>query len=177
MAAPFTPTQIIKIAKVSQYLAGDDVAKGVLYGPRLIPTSDRILYMERKAVEWMNNLDPTNSTLRLTSNYLYSICRGYNLKAQNIVANGSSGNVTPITPTGSGYKFTSLPDTISVDSSTYTNSDLVGGKDLGVIVINDQSFQAVKGDFTFNPTTGTVTFLTISLFTGDSITLLFNQKI
>lgn len=96
MATNLTPSQIIDIAKISQYLAGDDVAQGTLWGTRLIPTSDRILYMERKAVEWMYNLDPTNSTLRLTSNYLYSLCRGYNLRAQAI--SGGGGSVSPVAP-------------------------------------------------------------------------------
>ncbi len=59
MSTPLTPLQIINIAKVSQYLAGDDVAKGSLFGSRLIPTSDRLLYMERKAVEWLYNISPS----------------------------------------------------------------------------------------------------------------------
>lgn len=96
MATNLTPTQIVNIARVSQYLAGDDVAKGCLFGARKIPTSDRLLYMERKAVQWMLNLDPTNETLRLTSNYLYSICRGYNLRARGVT--GSGGSVSPVTP-------------------------------------------------------------------------------
>lgn len=96
MATNLTPTQIINIARISQYLAGDDVAKGTMFGARKIPTSDRLLYMERKAVSWMNDLDPSNSTLRLTSNYLYSLCRGYNLRASAI--SGGSGSISPITP-------------------------------------------------------------------------------
>lgn len=77
--------QIINIAKASLYLASVDVMKGNLYSPRVIPESAKMIYMELKAVEWMYDLDPTNSSLTETANYLYSICRGYNIAAKNIV--------------------------------------------------------------------------------------------
>ncbi len=96
MAAPLTVLQIINIAKVSQYLATIDIAKGSLWGGRLSPSTPRVLYMERKAVEWLYNLDPNNSTLPLTANYLYSLCRGYNLKARSVT--GSGGSISPVVP-------------------------------------------------------------------------------
>lgn len=90
-----TIAQIINIAKISQYLAQVDVAKGALYGQRVTPLTPKILYTERKAVEWLYDLDPTNSTLTLTANYLYSLCRGYNLKAQSITGGGSVAPPVP----------------------------------------------------------------------------------
>lgn len=53
---PYTPLQIIEIAKIAQTLASLDVAKGVLYGARKIPISPQTIYMERKALEWYYNL-------------------------------------------------------------------------------------------------------------------------
>lgn len=97
---PFSVIQIINIAKISQYLAAADAAKGSLFGERKIPETAKILYMERKAVEWLYNLDPTNSSLTGTANYLYSLCRGYNLEAQNILNIGGGGSISPITPSG-----------------------------------------------------------------------------
>jgi hypothetical protein len=88
----FSIPQIINIAKASLYLASTDVQKGYLYSPRVIPESSKMIYMELKAVEWMYNLDPTNSSLTGTANYLYSICRGYNLQAQSIIT-GTSGKL------------------------------------------------------------------------------------
>lgn len=111
----YTVAQIINIAKVSQYLAQNDVAKGRLFGPRKIPMSPQILYAERKAVEWLYNLDPTNTTLTLTANYLYSLCRGYNLQAANIVNNGGGGSVSPISPTLPPP----LPYQFEVDSNSF----------------------------------------------------------
>lgn len=37
-----------------------------------------------------------NSTLVLTANYLYSLCRGYNLKAQSVT--GGGGTIAPVNP-------------------------------------------------------------------------------
>jgi hypothetical protein len=88
---PLSVLQIINIAKASMYLASIDVQKGFLYSPRVIPQSAQMIYMELKAVEWMYNLDPSNSSLTETANYLYSICRGYNLEAQSIVSGGGGG--------------------------------------------------------------------------------------
>lgn len=108
----FTVAQILNIARVSLYLAANDVSKGVLYGIRKIPTSPRIIYMEYKSLEWMYNLDPTNSSLTQVGNYVYSLCRGYNLAAQGV--SGGGGSISPINPN------VSLPAPIEfvVDAST-----------------------------------------------------------
>lgn len=91
-----TVAQIIDIAKISQFLATVDVEKGSLFGQRVVPETPQILYLERSAVEWMYNHDPANPTLRETSNYLYSLCRGYNLQAQQI--SGTGGVISPVNP-------------------------------------------------------------------------------
>jgi hypothetical protein len=93
---PLTVAQIIDIAKISQYLSQVDVQKGSLFSPRVAPLTPQILYLERKAVEWMYNLDPGNSSLPQTSAYLYSLCRGYNLQAQQI--SGTAGSISPVQP-------------------------------------------------------------------------------
>lgn len=96
--------QIINIAKASLYLASVDVLKGNLYSPRLIPESSKMIYMELQAVEWMYNLDPNNSSLTETANYLYSLCRGYNLQAKNIVCAPSTLAVFSQTQVGNVYE-------------------------------------------------------------------------
>lgn len=88
-------SDIIAVAKISQYLAENDVLKGSLFGARVAPDTGRILYCERKAVEWCYNLDSADDTLTLTTNYLYSLCRGYNLRAQRIYASSGGGSVSP----------------------------------------------------------------------------------
>lgn len=88
---------IIRIAKVSQYLSAIDVANGNLFGKRIAPSTPVILYCGRKAVEWLYNLDPTDSTLTGTANYLYSLCRGYNLKANSVTGGGIVSPINPVT--------------------------------------------------------------------------------
>lgn len=92
----YTVQQIINIAKISQYLAANDISKGSLFGKRKIPITPQVLYMERKAVEWMYGIDSTDDSLTMTANYLYSLCRGYNLQASSI--SGTGGSVSPVTP-------------------------------------------------------------------------------
>jgi len=110
-------SQIITVAKISQYLADDDVAKGSLFGKRIAATTGKILYMERKAVEWLYDLDPTDTSLTLTANYLLSLCRGYNLKAASI--SGSGGSVSPIVPVPTPSDDTPAPYQFLVDESSF----------------------------------------------------------
>lgn len=118
----FTVAQILNIARVSLYLASNDVSKGALYGQRIIPTSPRIIYMEMKALEWMYNLDPTNSSLTQVANYVYSICRGYNLAAQGVT--GGGGSISPVNPS------VSTPDSIEFVVNTTDSPILAGGSSL-----------------------------------------------
>ena len=84
---PTIPT-IIQIAKISQYLAANDSAQSsALVGSYLDTRLPRMLYMERKAVELRYDLDPTDSTLTDTANYLWALCGKYQLQAQAILAN------------------------------------------------------------------------------------------
>lgn len=93
---PLTVAQILDIAKISQYIATIDIEKGALFGKRVVPETPQILYNERKAVEWMYNINPAETSLTETANYLYSLCRGYNLQAQQI--SGTGGTITPVNP-------------------------------------------------------------------------------
>lgn len=116
-------TTIIAIAKVSQYLAANAKSKGALFGTPVTPDTAKILYMERKAVEWLYNLDSSDDTLRLTANYLYSLCRGYNLQALNIISSGGGGNISPVLPSNppSPYDFeVSVSSFIATGDTTKT---------------------------------------------------------
>lgn len=93
---PLTTAQILDIAKISQYVATIDIEKGRFFGRRVVPETPQVLYNERKAVEWLYNLDPNDPSLIVTGNYLYSLCRGYNLQAQQI--SGTGGIISPVNP-------------------------------------------------------------------------------
>lgn len=162
---PYTVAQIINIAKISQYLSAQDAAKGSLFGQRLIPDTSKILYMERKAVEWLYDLDSTDDTLTLTSNYLYSLCRGYNLKASRISGGGGSGGtISPISPATAPTPLQFIVDgssTIATGASSVTLTDFIGynvlfargGQPVSTIPTepNYYSWNKTTGLFTISP--------------------------
>lgn len=91
-------SDIIQIAKVSQYLSTDELGKGTLYNKREInPYLPFLIYRVRKSVEWMYDLDPNYTNLQQVANYLSYLCRAYYLTAQGIIP-GGGGSITPITP-------------------------------------------------------------------------------
>jgi hypothetical protein len=91
-------SDVIAIAKISQYISQDAALKGSLFGAKVAPKTPLILYAERKALEWMYDIDPTDDSLRLVANYVYSLCRGYNLKAKGILSESGGGSVSPVNP-------------------------------------------------------------------------------
>src|SRR6478736_765137 len=95
-----TVEEFIQIGKVSQFLTANHIAKTGLWGSGLDLRRPRLLYMVRKNVEWMYDLDPTNETLVDTANYLYAIS-WQNLRAQRILnISGGGGSISPINPPG-----------------------------------------------------------------------------
>jgi len=149
-----TVSQIINIAKISEYLSQVDVAKGVLYGQRVTPLTPKILYTERTAVEWMYNLDPANSTLTLTANYLYSLCRGYNLRAQYILNNGSGGGgVSPVVPTQQYPIY--ITQANFTTATFYPNTKIFGTSIL--IFLNEINRYLLASEFTVNSLGITIT--------------------
>jgi hypothetical protein len=177
----YTVAQIINIAKIAQYIAGNDVANGSLFGPRLIPISPRMIYMERVALEWMYDLDASDDTLTKTANYVYALCRGYNLKAQAVSINTSGVVVQAIGQTG--YVYNVLYKIVGTDSdaptagtSVFTHSDLVNATDVNFVYINKVQY-FLGEDFTFNSVSGTITFTGYTFFAGDVIAVPYNQAV
>lgn len=93
-----TIPQIINIARVSQYLANSAAAKGSLFNPVLDPLLGLKIYVIRKDVEDVYDLDPTYDGLVACSNYLLGLCGAYALTAQGIIS-GGGGSITPGQPT------------------------------------------------------------------------------
>lgn len=174
---PYTPAQIIDIAKISQYIAATDIANGSLYGARKIPDAARIIYMENAALQWLYGIDPTNSQLQFIANYVYSLLRGYGLEGARITGGGS---IAPIAT--EGYSYVALPFTITADSTSFFNEQLIGGKDLGLITVDNQVFTLAANNYTYNGAPGVIVDGTINfingtqLFAGSTITFYFNKK-
>ena len=73
---------IIEIAKVSQYLAQNDIDDKGLYGGGIDLNLPQKIYNIRKSVEWMYDQDSTEPSLGATSEYLLALCSKYRSLAQ-----------------------------------------------------------------------------------------------
>lgn len=84
-----TPSNVINIAKICQYLAYNDIEKNNLYGGGIDLSLPNKIYNIRKSLEWYYNQYPVSpnieDSLYKVSNYLYALCAPYNLQAQLII--------------------------------------------------------------------------------------------
>lgn len=176
----YTYQQIINIEKVSQYLCANDIQKGGLNGGGIDLLLPRKLYIVRKSIEWLFGLSPNDISLTQTSNYLLALCAPYSFKAAYISGSSSGGSISP---TGvNSYSYVALPFTITADSTSFFNEQLVGGKDLGLITVDNQVFTLAANNYTYNGAPGVIVDGTINfingtqLFAGSTITFYFNKK-
>lgn len=143
-----TPSDVINIAKISEYLWNDTIAKeGGLFGGTIDPRKATQLYMEWKALEYGNNQNITNGTgttpqtLQGVANYVYALCGAKVALANEIFANGSGGG--SVVPGGGGqgvreYSKFAVEGTASISFPEATNTTLLyasrGGLDVGTIL-------------------------------------------
>lgn len=84
MARQNTISTIITIGELSQYIAGNAVAKSNAFqGGSITPVISPILYMERKAVQWAYVNQYPDPALQGKANYLYSLYGLFGLQALN----------------------------------------------------------------------------------------------
>lgn len=86
MPAVKSVTEILRIAKVAQYRVHRDILEQSAFGGGSLDEQlHQKIYMERKAVEWMNQKDPYDSLLQNNANYLYMMLGKYGKIAQEII--------------------------------------------------------------------------------------------
>ena len=92
MAVPITT--YLNISRICQYLSADgNSQKLLLQGGGNRPNQSALLYIVRKSVQWLYNLNPNDSKLPKQANYMYSLCPPYVHEAQNIINAGTTGNI------------------------------------------------------------------------------------
>ncbi len=84
-------SEILNIAKASQYLATVAIRRNGLFNGGIDRMLPRKLYCIRKNVEWLFGLDPTDDTLARVANYLYALCAPFSALAQIVIAAGGGG--------------------------------------------------------------------------------------
>lgn len=116
-----TVAEIIEIAEISQFMAANDIANNGLYtGGGAYKRLPRHLYLVRKNVQRMYELDPTDDTLTATSNYLLALCGKYRFAAQSVM--GGTGTIASIS---SGATINDLDFIVSASSYIATGESSV----------------------------------------------------
>jgi hypothetical protein len=95
-----TPTEVVSIAKISEYLWNDTIPKEKgFFNGTIDPRKPIQLYMERIALQYgiSQNLDGIPGV----ANYVYALCGAKLNLAKEILANGSSGGT--VIPGGGGF--------------------------------------------------------------------------
>ncbi len=123
MPSSYSVSQILTIAKISEYLAGNASTKDKLFKNTFIDKElSKVIYMERVGIQNRYNLNPSDSTLIQTSNYLFDLLGKYSAQAESILLNQlippptitNPANVS--TTVGAGATFS----VVVVSSITYT---------------------------------------------------------
>ena len=143
-----TPSEVINIAKVSEYLWNDTIPKQqVFFNGTIDPRKAIQLYMEWKALSFGNSqnlidgIGQNPATLQGVTNYVYALCGSKVAAAINIISSGGSGG--SVIPAGGGtgvreYSAFATAGTITITFTEAINATLLyasrGGIDVGTIV-------------------------------------------
>lgn len=132
----FVPiSSYLEIARVSQYLAANDIAdQSFLKGGSVNANLARLLYIVRKPIQWLFENDPTNESLNAPTIYLYGLCGRYVAQAEQIIANQSQTAPSLTNPTNQTVNDGDLASFSTVVTSSipytvqwYKNSVLIPG--------------------------------------------------
>jgi|ERR1039457_13487 hypothetical protein len=123
----YTIPQIVVLAKISQYLYNNDQAQGVLYGQVIDPEIGKKLYIIRRDVEDVYNLNPNYAGLQGAANFLLGLC---DLRSYGIT--GSGGSVSPIFPIGGNGVYLIPITGASFTDATHYDNTLIVGKNLAI---------------------------------------------
>lgn len=113
-----TTAEKLDIASISEYLSFVDIEKKGLNGGGVDLQLPRKIYAIRKSIDYWYDLDPTDTSLIQTSNYLLALCGYYGAKAQNIVT--SAGTVAP---SSSSTAPLPLQFIVATSGTTFINGD------------------------------------------------------
>ncbi len=180
MATGYTIPQILTIAKISEYLAGNASSKDKLFKKIFIDKElAKVIYMERVGIQNRYNLNPSDSTLTTTSNYLFDLLGKYSAQAESILLGQlippptitNPANVT--TTVGAGASFSVVvTSSIAYTVQWYRNGVAIpGATGLSITLSNIQltdsgsTFYATATNASGSATSHTALLTVISLIT------------
>lgn len=160
----------INIGRVSAYLSAGDNARSLITNKVLDSRLPLMLSMESQIIQW-RYLSNTSDPLTDTTNYLYQLCGRYSALASSVLSTGSQGVIGVIGGSTGSYSYSVLQSVITAQSTSFTNSALINGQDLRIVLVDNQPIS----DFTFNSSLGTIYFNTITLYPNSVIIIPFNR--
>jgi|GEM_PF-1760915 len=166
MAIPTVAQSIIR-GKISGYLAGNDNAKGNLFGGRLAaPGSILTITMVYYGLMWGSEGGAqTDASLRNVSNYLIWLCGQYGMEAQAISQGAGGGTVIPGTPSNVpnpyDWEVTALSEPLADGESSVT----LDGTN-GTIDYRGYNVDVLRNGVGQNTTNNGGTYFTFSRVTG-----------
>lgn len=147
MATEPTVPQILQIAKICQYLAGNESSKSLKFKSNFTDIQlAKVIYVERTIIQYRYDLNPADTTLRQTANYLYALLGKYAAQAIAIL-NGLTQSPPTIsnpanqsTTVGGGATFTvSVFSMIAYTVQWYRNGVVIpGATGLSYLLTNAQ---------------------------------------
>jgi hypothetical protein len=171
-----TPTEVVSIAKISEYLWNDTIPKEKgFFNGTIDPRKPVQLYMERIALQYgiSQNLDGIPGV----ANYVYALCGAKLNLAKEILANGSSGGT--VIPGGGGYgvreygSFASAGQTSIVFNLAINATLLYASRSANTVTTILTSGTPVDQQVVWDTTTGTLTFASnVPFYAGEYIRIL-----
>jgi len=176
-----TIPQIVSSYPIAEYLSAIDIPKKGLYGGGTNILLPQKIANIGRAVSRIFNYDPSDSTLPLTANFLWSLEGIYGQAALSVEQ--ESGTISPVTPInpGSGSYYVLNATVISTDpddgsptigSFVYQSDLMIGATQLQFIFVNSMMETIASGAFTFDSDTGTITRIN-TWQSGDTVQIPF----
>ena len=172
-----TIPQRIQIAEFSQYLAVIDIEKGGLHSGGTDFLLPRKIEVIRKNISKRYDLDPTDTTLEETSNYMMAMCSGQYLRALYLLNQGISGGVTIGSSQYQWYSYVGTVPLAQDGGSTFQDDLFIGAISLNTMTVNSGALQTLPANFTFDNVTGTITWGANSFFENDVVASQFYRLI
>lgn len=167
-----TVPNILSLAQYSEYITAARIGSHLaLEGADINETWARLIYMERMSVQNRYNLNPSDSTLQGTANYLFSILRYISeaMARKNNLAGGLpviTGPANQSVTVGSTATFSvSVTSSTSVTYQWYVNNVLIPGATSSSYLVTNAQLTQSGGLYSVSATNsaGTVTSNQVTL--------------
>lgn len=147
-----TNATILLNAPIACVLAGNDVAKGNLFGKRIDPLIAQKIYCEYFKIKKIYDLDPDYAGMSVACQYLWELMGKYGIRAQSYT--GGGGSVSPSTGTQGFPIYITQADFTT--ATFYPNTHLFG-IDIIVFLNEINRYLIPNTEFTWDATGVTIT--------------------